>query len=158
MLTKLTDWIIGREPVATATGIAGVVTAILGVAAAFGADITAEQIAAIGTLGMALAGWLSRKAVSPVESPTMRQYSRLRQKVADEVQQDTFDTVADDSRMVDVDPGVDHYEGERGSVLVVIGVVILLFVSLFVVCDALIADEDEINDLGAPTLVMPPEA
>jgi len=63
---RLIDWIIGREPVATATGVAAVITAGLGVAAAFGADITAEQIAAIGALAAALAGWAARPAVIPV--------------------------------------------------------------------------------------------
>lgn len=69
---KLIDWITGREPVATATGIAAVVTAGLGVAAAFGADITAEQIAAIGAFVAALAGWAARKAVSPVRHTVER--------------------------------------------------------------------------------------
>lgn len=65
---RLIDWIIGREPVATATGIAAVVTAGLGVAAAFGLAITAEQIAAVGAFAAALAGLAGRAAVSPVKA------------------------------------------------------------------------------------------
>lgn len=68
-MTRLLDWIVGREPVATATGLAALVTAALGVAASFGVGITPEQIAAIGALAAALAGYLSRRAVSPVITP-----------------------------------------------------------------------------------------
>lgn len=66
MLGRLLNWVVGREPVATATGLAALVTAALGVAASFGADITPEQIAALGALAAALAGYLGRRAVTPV--------------------------------------------------------------------------------------------
>lgn len=66
MLGKLVDFIAGREPVASATGLAGVVTATLGVVAAIGVDLDPELVAAIGVLVTALAGWLARKAVTPV--------------------------------------------------------------------------------------------
>lgn len=69
MLTKLAGWIIGREPVATATGLAALVSAALGVAAAFGVPITPEQIAAVAALAAALAGYLGRRAVTPVGTP-----------------------------------------------------------------------------------------
>lgn len=75
---KLIDFILGREPVATATGIAAIVTAGLGVAAAFGLDITAEQIAAVGALAAAVAGWAARRVVSPVFSPAERQLERMK--------------------------------------------------------------------------------
>lgn len=67
---RLIEWIIGREPVATATGIAAVVTAGLGVAAAFGLDISPEQIAAIGAFAAALAGLAARPAVTPTRKLT----------------------------------------------------------------------------------------
>lgn len=66
MIDKLISFVVGREPVASATGVAGVVTAVFGVVAACGVDISAELVAAIGALVAALAGWLARKAVSPV--------------------------------------------------------------------------------------------
>lgn len=126
-MLRIVDWIIGREPVATATGLAGVVTALLGLAAAFGADITPEQIAAIGALAVALAGWLARKAVSPVTTPTARKAERL------------FN-VQDVERMQD------------GSIplalLILIGLAVLLLLGLGVCTDALFHDEDESNDLG----------
>ena len=69
MLGKLAAWIIGKEPVATATGLAALVTAALGVAAAFGVGITPEQIAAVAALAAALAGYLGRRAVTPILTP-----------------------------------------------------------------------------------------
>lgn len=70
LLTRLGDFIIGREPVATATGIATVVTAAAGLLTAFDIlDLSAEQIAAIGALAATLAGWLARRAVTPVAKP-----------------------------------------------------------------------------------------
>ena len=73
---KIVDWILGREPVATTTGLAAVVTAALGLAATFGLDITPEQIAAVGALCAALAGWAARRVVSPVMTPEERQVDR----------------------------------------------------------------------------------
>jgi hypothetical protein len=132
---KLIDWIIGREPVATATGIAAVVTAGLGVAAAFGLDVTAEQIAAIGALAAALAGWAGRRAVTPVEPPEVRQ---VRRQMAN--QRIGTDTTADDSRL------------EDGSVplalIILIGLAVVLMAGLAVCSDALFEDEDEVDDLG----------
>lgn len=66
MIGKVLDFIVGREPVASATGIAGLVTAALGLIAALGVDLDPELVAAVATLAAALAGWLARKAVSPV--------------------------------------------------------------------------------------------
>jgi threonine synthase len=69
VIGKVIDFIVGREPVASATGIAGVVTAALGVIAALGGDIDPEVVAAVGAFAAALAGWLARKAVSPIGRP-----------------------------------------------------------------------------------------
>lgn len=129
MLTRVLDWVVGREPVATATGLAAVVTAGLGVAAAFGLDITAEQIAAIGALAAALAGWLGRRAVTPVTSPTQRQYDRIRAQVAD------------DSRLGDAG-------GIPLAMIILLVVVFLILAGVFASCDALFEDEDEPGDLG----------
>lgn len=74
---KILDFILGREPVATATGIAAVITAGLGLAATFGLDITETQIAAVGALAAALAGWAGRSVVKPVLSPAERQLERM---------------------------------------------------------------------------------
>ena len=64
---RLLNFVVGREPVATATGVAAVVTALAGVLTAFDVlELSAEQIAAVGALAAALAGWLGRSAVSPV--------------------------------------------------------------------------------------------
>jgi hypothetical protein len=73
MLSKLIDFVTGREPVATATGIAAVITAGLGLGATFGLAITVEQIAAVGALAAALAGWVARRVVTPVAGPTEHQ-------------------------------------------------------------------------------------
>ena len=124
MLTRLLDWVAGKEPVASATGIAAVVTAGLGVGAAFGLDITAEQIAAIGALAAALAGWAARRQVTPVEAPEARRAAR------------TLKTL---------DP-------ETGSVplalLILVALGVVLLAGLGVCTDALFEDEDETNDLG----------
>jgi hypothetical protein len=132
---KLLDWIIGREPVATATGLAAVVTAGLGVAAVFGLDITAEQIAAIGALAAALAGWAGRRAVTPVTSPADRQVQRLfaRQKIGE-------DTPADDGSI-------------PLALIILIGLAVLLLLGLGVCTDALFHDEDEPDDLGHAPIV-----
>ena len=66
MISRALQFIVGREPVAYTAGLAGLTIAMLGVAAAFGANITETQIAAIGTLATAVAGWLGRSAVTPV--------------------------------------------------------------------------------------------
>lgn len=61
MLDRILSFVLDREPVASATGIAGIITACFGVLAASGVDIDAELIAAIGVLVTAVAGWLARK-------------------------------------------------------------------------------------------------
>jgi hypothetical protein len=123
---RLLDWIIGREPVATATGVAAVITAGLGVAAAFGAPITETQIAALGALAAALAGWAARPVVTPTR--------KLRTPPTD-----PLDTVEGDSRM-------------SGSVplaaLIFFAVIIAILGGIAVSCDALFEDEDEVDDLG----------
>jgi hypothetical protein len=107
MINRVLDWVIGREPVATATGLAGGVAAILGLLAAF--DVyrpTPEQVAAIGAFVAWLAGWLARRAVSPVTSPAERQLVRVKKELADEARAARgFDTVADDSRINTDDHG-----------------------------------------------------
>lgn len=120
MIGKLLDFIVGREPVASATGIAGVVTAALGVAAALGADLDPELVAAIGALVAALAGWLARKAVTPVSYHPTRGIS-----------------------------------DERGlaPIWFLVGLA-LLIMAVFVTCDALFDDEDEVDDIGAPAWIM----
>jgi hypothetical protein len=123
MLTKLFDWVAGREPVASATGIAAVVTAGLGVAAAFGAPVTETQIAAIGALAAALAGWAARRVVTPVERA---------------------------ARRLEEDRGL--RPAEEGSVplaLIILVVLALVLLAGLGFCgDALFEDEDEVNDLG----------
>lgn len=70
MINKLLDFVVGREPVAAATGLAAVVTAAAGVLTAFNVvTLTAEQIAALGALAAAVAGWAGRSAVTPVHVP-----------------------------------------------------------------------------------------
>lgn len=67
MIGRLIGWVVGREPVATATGLAGGVAALVGVLAAF--DVwrpSPEQTAAIGALVAWVAGYLARRVVTPV--------------------------------------------------------------------------------------------
>ena len=118
MLTRLADWIIGREPVATATGIAAVITAALGVAAAFGLDITAEQIAAIGALAAALAGWAGRRAVTPITSPADRQVRRL----------------LDGTQRAET-----AQDGQLGILVAILVILVLAMVGLFAIC----TDDDD---------------
>jgi hypothetical protein len=85
MLTRLTDFILGREPVVAATGLAGVVTAAFGLLHAFDVlRLTPEQVAAVGAFLAVVAGWAARKVVSPVVGQTERQVKRLKQELADE--------------------------------------------------------------------------
>jgi hypothetical protein len=65
MLGKVLDFVVGREPVATGA----VVTAVLALAVAFGADLTGEQTAAITAAAVAVVGFLARSAVTPVRHP-----------------------------------------------------------------------------------------
>ncbi len=51
----------GREPVL----ILAVVQAVLGLIAAFGLDLTAEQVAAVMAVTAALLGFVARSRVSP---------------------------------------------------------------------------------------------
>jgi hypothetical protein len=120
-MTRLLDWIIGREPVAAATGIAAVVTALAGVLTAFDMVVlSAEQIAAVGALTAAVAGWAARGAVTPVAGPTERQ--------------------------------------DRGSIplalIILVALAVVLLAGLAVCTDAAFEDEDEVNDLGMPALVV----
>lgn len=117
---KLLDWILGREPVATGTGIAVVVTAALGLAAAFGMSITPEQIAAIGALVTALAGFAARAHVSPVLTPAERQVRR-------EIESTSTPPI----------------EGQLGIIVAIVVVLILAMIGLFSVC----GDDDE-NGMG----------
>lgn len=131
MLTKLLDWVVGKEPVATGTGLAALVTAALGVAAAFGLGITTAQIAAVGALAAALAGMFGRHNVTPVTTPALRRIDR-------------------EAPPPPPDP--------RGSVplalVVLVAVAIILIAGLATCGDALFEDEDETNDLGLPALIM----
>lgn len=119
---KLLEFIVGREPVASATGLAGLITALLAVATAFGLPLTTTQIGAIGAAAAALAGFLARKAVTPVRPPAPEQF------------------------------------GEAGGiplallVLIALGIVVML--GLAFCGDALFNDEDEVNDVGLPALVV----
>lgn len=120
MLTRVLDFVVGREPVATATGIAAVVTAALGVGAAFGLDLTAEQIAAIGAFIAAMAGWLARRAVTPTR--------KLSQPA------DTLAGGAVGSIPL--------------ALIILVGLAVALMAGLAVCGDALFEDEDERDDLG----------
>lgn len=135
---RVLDWIIGREPVATAVGIAAVITAALGVAAAFGVDITAEQIAAIGALVTALAGWAGRSAVTP-----MAKLHTL---------YDTVIPVAGnrDYAAEDAERELDRHErgGLPLALLILAGALVIMIAGLGLCGDALFEDEDEVDDLG----------
>lgn len=122
---RILEWIVGREPVATATGIAAVVTAGLGVAAAFGLDITAEQIAAVGALAAALAGWAARPAVTPTR------------------------------KLSHPAGTLDHEAGSLPLALIIlIGLAVVFLAGLAVCTDALFEDEQERDDLGEPRIVL----
>jgi hypothetical protein len=141
---KLLDWILGREPVVTATGIAAVVTATLGALTAFDVlDISVEQVAAVGALVAVLAGWAGRSAVTPLASPQERKTQRIMSRL----DPGPVDTVADDSRLPD--------EGGIPLALIILLVVGVLIVGGVVAsCDALFTDPDEEGDLGMPALVL----
>lgn len=130
MLTKLLDWVVGKEPVATGNGIAALVTAALGVAAAFGVGITTAQIAAIGALAAALAALFARRNVTPVTTPALRRLDR-------------------NAPPPPPDP--------RGSVplalVILIALAVAIMAGLAFCGDALFEDEDEVNDLGASAWV-----
>jgi hypothetical protein len=130
MLGKVLDWIVGREPVATATGLAAVVTAALGVGAAFGLDVTAEQIGAVGALAAALAGWLGRSAVTPVAKRGPLPVEVVEDRRADEA-----------SRILD---GHEH-----GGLAVGLIAFVLIVVFGAAVCVAL-TNEEEVEDGWAP--------
>lgn len=66
MIGKLINFVVGREPVAAGA----VVTALVGLAVAFGADLTEEQVAAISAVVVATMGWLARSVVTPVRKVT----------------------------------------------------------------------------------------
>lgn len=67
MIGKLLNFIVGREPVATATGLAGGVAAVIGALMAFDVlELTPEQIAAVGALVTWVAGYAARRVVTPV--------------------------------------------------------------------------------------------
>lgn len=67
MIGKLLDFVVGREPVATATGLAGGVAALVGILQAFDVlHLTPEQLAALAALVTWLAGWVARRVVTPV--------------------------------------------------------------------------------------------
>lgn len=139
MLSRLLDFVIGREPVATATGIAAVITALAGALTAFDIiELSGEQIAALGALAAAVAGWLGRKAVTPVTDPAARAVAR---RLSDT--QSTH-TVAGDSRIRGEDGGVPL------ALIIMLVVGILVLAGFFGACDALINDEDEEGDLGLP--------
>ncbi len=154
MLTKTLDWILGREPVATATGLAGIVTATFGLLYAFDVlRLSPEQVAAVGTFLAVVAGWAARQAVSPVATPVERRYERMKEKVAEEVKSEQgLDTVADDSRIDDAERQLGR--GEAGGVFVALAIAaacVIVLVGGFALCgDALFEDEQERNDLGAP--------
>lgn len=61
MLSKLAGLIVGREPVA----FAAVVSGLIGLAVAYGAHLSAEQQAAIGAAVTALFGFAARAVVTP---------------------------------------------------------------------------------------------
>jgi uncharacterized protein (DUF697 family) len=66
LLSKIINFVIGREPVA----VGAVVTALVGLAVAFGADLSEEQTAAISAVAVAVVGWLARSVVTPVRKVT----------------------------------------------------------------------------------------
>lgn len=129
MIHRLLQFIATREPVAATTGLAAVIIATLGVAAAFGANITETQIAAIGTLAAAIAGWLGRSAVTPILG-----------------------------NRTEIGTWTEQPSDPRGSIpvamIIVLGLVLFIIAGIAVSCDAMFEDEDEVNDLGAPALIL----
>jgi hypothetical protein len=133
---KLLDWILGREPVVTATGIAAVVTATLGALTAFDVlDITVEQIAAVGALAAALAGWAGRSAVTPVSTPQQRKADRIMSKL-------------------DPGPAPPEHGGIPLALLILGGALVVMAIAFVLCTDALFDDESERKDLGMPALVL----
>jgi hypothetical protein len=132
MLAKLLDWVTGREPVAAATGLAGLVTATLGVAAAFGLGISPEQIAAVGALAAALAGFVARGAVTPVAGPRERQEGPRGEYAG----------------------GTFEQGGVPLALIILVALGVAVVAGLGFCGDALFEDEDEVNDLGAPALIL----
>lgn len=62
MLSKLAGLVLGKEPVMFAT----LVGAVMGLAVAFGFDLTEEQQAAITAVIVAVGGFLARSVVTPI--------------------------------------------------------------------------------------------
>lgn len=124
MLSRIVNWVVGREPVAASTGLAAVVTAALGLAAAFGFGITPEQIAAVGALAAALAGWAARPAVTPTRKLSQGPHT------------------------------IDGHAGSVPlALLILVGLFVVVVAGLATCGDALFEDEDERDDLGLPALV-----
>lgn len=113
MIGRLVEFVVGREPVAAGA----VVTALVSLAVAFGADLTEEQVAGISAVVVAVVGWLARKAVTPLGYHPGRGEVGIR--------------------------------GEQGlaPIWVLVGLA-LLIAAVFVTCDAVFDDEDEVDDIG----------
>lgn len=132
MIDKLLDWVVGREPVATATGLAGGVAALYALLEAFDVlTLTPKQVAAVGALAAWVAGWIARRAVTPVTTPAERKVNRL------------------------LGPTENVSDGGVVLFVVLIGLAVVVAAGLFFgACDALFEDPDENNDLGfVPALV-----
>lgn len=128
MLNRVFDWIIGRQPVQTATGLAALITAGFGLAKAFGVldSITPEQVAAIAAFVTVTAGWLGHRAVSPVTGQTERQINRLKKELA----------------------------AEDGGIFAAICIgFAVVFLILFAFCVTVGNSDDDERGLGAPTWV-----
>lgn len=61
-----------REPVLTLA----LVQAAIGLATAFGLDLTSEQVGAVMAFTAALLGWVAREQVMPMASPVRRRQRR----------------------------------------------------------------------------------
>lgn len=133
MITLLT-----REPILTV----GVLEAVLVAAVAFGADLDAGQVAALVGLAGAVLALFSRQAVV---SP-----ATLADKIG-EIPARAVGGLA--GRLVGA-----RAKTERGSVplgLIIFAVVIVALAGgIAVSCDAMFEDEDEVDDLGAPALIL----
>lgn len=129
MLDRLLSWIVDREPVASATGLAGVITAAFGVVAALGVDMDPELVAAVGVLVTALAGWLARKrAWSPLS--VEREISLANHPSAPA-------------------NGPQKATGEAGfAPILVLVFIAAAIIATFLAMDACFDDEDEEEDLG----------